>query len=167
MLDNIFFPQGYQITNSIFNPESNEDTIQTEDGQVSYRLDNYGTLDTSFKLGISQMNGQFTFNYAISDNTEHAILASSYDYLGYIETIIYSIYTTNLEYDSNSGQCTSSGILAARAQAQGQLIFKTIDMPGNIVIPAQKRLILKIILTKESIYYPSFMVQFQKRTQVI
>ena len=88
--------------------------------------------------------------------------------MGYVETNnLDSIYTTNLEYDSNSGQCTSSGILAARAQAQGQLIFKTIDMPGNIVIPAQKRLILKIILTKESIYYPSFMVQFQKRTQVI
>ena len=74
MLDNIFSPQGYRITDSIFNPESDEEVhlhTEIEDGrEVLYiALDNYGTLDTSFKLGISQMNGQFTFDYAIADNT--------------------------------------------------------------------------------------------------
>ena len=75
ILDNIFSLQGYQLTNSIFNPESNEEihlSSNTEgDQEVLYiGLDNYGTLDTSFKLGISQMNGQFTFNYIIVDSTE-------------------------------------------------------------------------------------------------
>jgi hypothetical protein len=164
----------YELTNSIFNLEGEteiqiRDETPTSGTEILYvGLSNYGTLDTSFNLAVQNMNGSLILDQAITDIREltEDQIDQEYSYLGYIENNDFDpSYLIDLEYESNTGQCTSNGILAARAQAQGQLIFKTIDIDKNIIIPAQKMLILKLTIIQES--NPSFMVQFQKRTQVI
>lgn len=161
----------YQLTDSIFNPNLlTEIETSYENGleihSLYIRLNNYGDLDTSFLLGIQNMNGSFTFYQETKALSDESWTISS-GYFGFIETNIAPAYSVSVEYNSNSGQCLSNGILAARYQAQNQLVFQTVDMESNILIPAKTSLIIKIDFSMLSSTFPSFAVQFQKRTQVI
>lgn len=96
--------------------------------------------------------------------------AYSRTYLGFFEVNDFAPqYLTSIEYDSGSGQTTSYGVLSPRLEAQGKLVFKNIDTRANTTIPANSSVILKISYTpvSENEAKPNFIVQFQKRTQVI